>query len=289
MRTCTFSSSRTIEHTCRRRQREVSPISRSGQSWQTMPGKKQSPAAVPAITPPTEITAPPAQAGPPEPTNPDKPWGLKDTFRWLVSLLRSHNALLDSHIELQRTVNDLRQNILELARLPITAPIWCDPAIETIIQPPEAAPEEPLFPPEPPQQHAPEQIQPDEPDDAFPDKGPMDSQLWTDENIRYGLEQAPIARSDPSIQATTVSTRFTNITTPNSSEHHRNSRFTSEANIARQTKHSTRQQNEQNKRVTQSYTTHTSQSNATEQTNTDQQNNKTTTQTNTTWNTQSTT
>ena len=157
-----------------------------------MPGKKQSPAAVPAITPPTEITAPPAQAGPPEPTNPDKPWGLKDTFRWLVHLLRSHNTLLDSHIELQRTVNDLRQNILELARLPITAPIWCDPAIDTIIQPPEAGPEEPLFPPEPPQQHAPEKIQPDEPDDTFRDKGPMDSQLWTDENIRYGLEQAQL-------------------------------------------------------------------------------------------------
>ena len=161
-------------------------------SWHTMPGKKQSPAAVPAITPPTEITAPPAPAGPPEPTNPDKPWGLKDTFRWLVHLLRSHNTLFDSHIELQRTVNDLRQNILELARLPITAPIWCDSAIDTIVQPSEAAPEEPLFPLEPPQKHSPEQIQPDQPEDTYPDKGPMDSQLWTDENIRHGLEQAQL-------------------------------------------------------------------------------------------------
>jgi len=151
-----------------------------------MPGKKPSQPATPAITQPTEITAPPAKAGPPEPTNPDNPWGLKDTFRWLVSLLRSHNALLDSHIELQRTVTDLRQNILELARLPITAPIWCDPAIETVIQPPETSPEEPLFPPEPTQE--PEQIQPDEPDNTLLDKGPMESQAWTDENIRHVLE-----------------------------------------------------------------------------------------------------
>lgn len=151
-----------------------------------MPPRKPSKPAVPAITQPTELTQPPARAGPPEPSNPDNPWGLKDTFRWLVSLLRSHNALLDSHIELQRTVTDLRQNILELARLPITAPTWCDPGIETVIQPPE----EPLFPPEPNQSS--EQAQPEETENTLLDKGPMESQTWTDEKIRQALEAAQL-------------------------------------------------------------------------------------------------
>lgn len=151
-----------------------------------MPPRKPSKPAVPAITQPTEPTQPPARAGPPEPSNPDNPWGLKDTFRWLVSLLRSHNALLDSHIELQRTVTDLRQNILELARLPITAPIWCDPGIETVIRPPE----EPLFPPDPNQRS--EQVQPEETENTLLDKGPMESQAWTDENSRQALEKAQL-------------------------------------------------------------------------------------------------
>ena len=122
--------------------RKFHPSRRSSNSRRKMPQKTTATPAIQAITAPTELTQPPTRAGPPEPSNPDNPWGLKNTFRWLVSLLRSHNALLDSHIELQRTVTDLRQNILELARLPITAPIWCDQGFEAVIQPQD----EPLFP-----------------------------------------------------------------------------------------------------------------------------------------------
>jgi len=78
----------------------------------------------------------------------------------------------------------LRQNILEPARLPITAPIWCEQGIETIIQPPD----EPLFPPEP--THSPEQAQQEETENTLLDKGPMESQAWTDNNIRRALEEA---------------------------------------------------------------------------------------------------
>lgn len=152
---------------------------------QAMARKTSTTAATQAITAPPALTQPLARAGPPEPSNPDNPWGLKDTFRWLVSLLRSHNALLDSHIELQRTVTDLRQNVLELARLPITAPIWCEQGIEAIVPPQD----EPLFPPGP--TYSPEQAQQEEQaEDTPPDKRPMESQAWTDDNIRQALEAA---------------------------------------------------------------------------------------------------
>ena len=147
-------------------------------------------------------SATPTRAGPPEPSNPESPWGLKDTFRWLVSLLRSHNTFLDSHIDSQRTVTDLRQNILELARLPITAPIWCDHGLEEVLKPPE----DPLHPPEvgtpnaEPAEHAhdTEHAQQDETDDTPPDKRPMESQAWTDDAIRQALETAQLQHAIPS-------------------------------------------------------------------------------------------
>lgn len=58
-------------------------------------------------TPVTQV----AKAGPPEPLNRERPWRLKDTSKWLVSLLRSHNTYLDSHLALRRTVTELRQDL----------------------------------------------------------------------------------------------------------------------------------------------------------------------------------
>ena len=83
-----------------------------------------------------------ASTGPQAETNTDSPWGIKDTFKWLVSLLRSHNRLLDSHVRLQDQVQQIRRDMLELARLPITHAIWTDAGTEQIMapQPPQPVP-----------------------------------------------------------------------------------------------------------------------------------------------------
>ena len=44
--------------------------------------------ATPPISASTTPTSPPTRAGPPEPSNPKSPWGLKDTFRWLEATTR---------------------------------------------------------------------------------------------------------------------------------------------------------------------------------------------------------
>ena len=49
----------------------------------------------------------------------DKPWSPKDTFKWMISILRCHNALASSHVRLQAEVNQLRQEIVEAAKHPI--------------------------------------------------------------------------------------------------------------------------------------------------------------------------
>ena len=97
-----------------------------------------------------------------------------------------------------------------------TAPIWCDSAIDTIIQPSEAAPEEPLFPPEPPQKHSPEQIQPD-PWGYIPRQGTYGFPTMDRWKHPIWPGASPTARSHPPIQATTISTCFTHITTSHSS------------------------------------------------------------------------
>ena len=66
----------------------------------------------------------------------DKPWSPKDTFKWMISILRCHNALASSHVRLQAEVNQLRQEIVEAAKHPIP-PIWSPEGAEALTQIPK--------------------------------------------------------------------------------------------------------------------------------------------------------
>ena len=71
------------------------------------------------------------------PSNPtDKPWSPKDTFKWMINILRCHNALASSHVRLQAEVNQLRQEIVEAAKHPIP-PIWSPEGAEAMTQVPK--------------------------------------------------------------------------------------------------------------------------------------------------------
>ena len=59
----------------------------------------------------------------------DKPWSPKDTFKWMINILRCHNALASSHIRLQAEVNQLRQDMIEAAKHPVP-PIWSQEGAE---------------------------------------------------------------------------------------------------------------------------------------------------------------
>ena len=66
----------------------------------------------------------------------DKPWSPKDTFKWMINILRCHNALASSHIRLQAEVNQLRQDMIEAAKHPVP-PIWSQEGAEAFQQYPK--------------------------------------------------------------------------------------------------------------------------------------------------------
>ena len=66
----------------------------------------------------------------------DKPWSPKDTFKWMINILRCHNALASSHIRLQAEVNQLRQDMIEAAKHPVP-PIWSQEGAEAFQQVPK--------------------------------------------------------------------------------------------------------------------------------------------------------
>ena len=66
----------------------------------------------------------------------DKPWSPKDTFKWMINILRCHNALASSHVRLQAEVNQLRQDMIEAAKHPIP-PIWSQEGAEAFQQVPK--------------------------------------------------------------------------------------------------------------------------------------------------------
>jgi len=118
-------------------------------------------------------------------------------------ILRSHNKLLDSHIAFQQRVQEIRQDILKLARLPITHPIWCDAGTEEILRPPDntAAPDVPKAPaPTPTPVPMPEATASlFTPEDSgtepkHPDKTPMEI-VDEDEEVRQALEDAQLKQA----------------------------------------------------------------------------------------------
>ena len=151
----------------------------------------------PATTPQTDTSAVDLTAGqatPPQATPPQQtkePWTLKDTFRWMVSLLRwmvsllrSHNSLLDSHLELQRSFFRPQQGLIELMRLP-TPPTLTQQDIATLANIPSTAfviPAAPI-PPTPPMTPV-QNTQPTTPsetihahpsEEVHPDKPPLEN------------------------------------------------------------------------------------------------------------------
>ena len=143
----------------------------------------------------------------------DKPWSPKDTFKWMINILRCHNAIASSHIRLQAEVNQLRQDMIEAAKHPVP-PIWSQEGAEAFQQvpkdsafaqhiiaelpatpdwgtpstpEPEETPSDQDYPPEVPRLTTP----PDITTEATPDKSPMPTQAQreADAQLRTQLAQ----------------------------------------------------------------------------------------------------
>ena len=170
----------------------------------------------------------------------DKPWSPKDTFKWMISILRCHNALASSHVRLQAEVNQLRQEIVEAAKHPIP-PIWSPEGAEALAQVPKdsafaqeliaplpptpdwgtpTTPEGDNVPPDQEDQQTAKQGQPpvENNTEAAPDKSPMPTQAQqaADAQLRSQLAQhIPPITTRTSKQAHTHHRSNQRVTQPN--------------------------------------------------------------------------